>query len=97
MTVMTITTVSREDSRRMKRRIEKRREREQEIACYSTPNPQPKTVSYLVTPPEDVTSGTSERYRDLIFKTKTFRFKKATIQNAKTFFFSQTEKEGLPK
>jgi hypothetical protein len=31
MTVMTITTVSREDSRRMKRRKEKRREREATI------------------------------------------------------------------
>ncbi len=64
MTVMTMTTSREIGGRRIKGKEEK--EECASKASYSTP----KSVSYLVTPPEDVTSGTSERYRDLNFKTK---------------------------
>ncbi len=59
MTVMTITTMSREDSRRMKAR----REREQETRMYCTPIiPRLHNLPLIpVTPPEDGTLGASEQ------------------------------------
>ncbi len=67
MTIITTATESHKGSRRM---IEKERKR-RKSARANLPTvlldlPQPKSVSYLVTPPEERTSGFFEKYGDFL-------------------------------
>ena len=96
MTMIITTTESRKGSRR---KIKKRGERGEREASLLLTLHNPTVYNYphiLSRRPSGGLQGATSFKRGNFSKLK-HGFEEATIQNAKTFFFSKREKEGLPK